>query len=275
MTFHYSFDFAQQVHYPADPQQPGPIYFKTPRKCHIFGVVAEALPAQVNYLADEGVSCGKGANVVISYLHHFLENYGVGEQHVHFHADNCSGQNKNNVMLQYLSWRVFSKLHKSVTLSFLPVGHTKFAPDWCFGLLKRTYRRSHVSSLQEISDVVKASTVQGINIPQLVGNESGEVFVEVFDWVNHLSKHYRRFPGVKSYQHFRVSEGNPGTMLYQEDSRSEEFAFDFARSTPPSTLPLVVPPAGIDATRRRYLFEQIREFCKEETMDLVCPAPED
>ena len=73
MTFHYSFDFAQQVHYPADPQQPGPIYFKTPRKCHIFGVVAEALPAQVNYLADEGVSCGKGANVVISYLHHFLE----------------------------------------------------------------------------------------------------------------------------------------------------------------------------------------------------------
>ena len=41
VEFHYSFDYAQQVHYPADPQQPGPIYFKTPRKCGIFGVMAE------------------------------------------------------------------------------------------------------------------------------------------------------------------------------------------------------------------------------------------
>ena len=102
VSFHYSFDFAQQVHYPSNPRQPGPIYFKTPRKCHLFGVVAEGLPMQVNYLADEGVSCGKGANVVISYIHHFLETYGIGEQHLLLNADNCSGQNKNNLMLQYL-----------------------------------------------------------------------------------------------------------------------------------------------------------------------------
>ena len=25
---HYCFDFAQQVHFPSDPLQPGPIYFK-------------------------------------------------------------------------------------------------------------------------------------------------------------------------------------------------------------------------------------------------------
>ena len=27
-TVHYSFDFAQQVHYPDNPLQPGPMYFK-------------------------------------------------------------------------------------------------------------------------------------------------------------------------------------------------------------------------------------------------------
>ena len=27
----YSFDHAQQVHYPSNPQQPGPLFFKTPR----------------------------------------------------------------------------------------------------------------------------------------------------------------------------------------------------------------------------------------------------
>ena len=38
--------YTQQVHYPCDPQQPGPIYFLTPRKCAIFGVGCEAIPRQ-------------------------------------------------------------------------------------------------------------------------------------------------------------------------------------------------------------------------------------
>ena len=164
VSFHYSFDFAQQVHYPSNPHQPGPIYFKTPRKCQIFGVVAEGLRKQVNYLVDESVCCGKGSNVVVSYIHHFLENYGVGEQHLQLNADSCTGQNKNNLMLQYLSWRVFSRLHTLVSLSFLMGGHTKFAPDWCFDLLKKRFRRTHVSSLQEVANVVTASTEQHINI---------------------------------------------------------------------------------------------------------------
>ena len=46
---HYSFDFAQQVHLPSDPLQPGPIYFLTPRKCVLFGVCCEAIPLQVRY----------------------------------------------------------------------------------------------------------------------------------------------------------------------------------------------------------------------------------
>ena len=75
---HYSFDFAQQIHYPSNPLQPGPIFFKTPRKCGIFGVCCEALSSQVNYLIDESVQAGKGSNCVVSLLHHFLENYGLG-----------------------------------------------------------------------------------------------------------------------------------------------------------------------------------------------------
>ena len=38
---HYSFDYAQQVHYPHYAQQVGPLFFKTPRKCQCFGVCAE------------------------------------------------------------------------------------------------------------------------------------------------------------------------------------------------------------------------------------------
>ena len=95
LTMHYSFDFAQQVHYPCDPLQPGPIYFLTPRRCGIFGVCFEGLPQQVNYLIDEGMATSKGSDAVISYLHHFFSTYGLGEEDLQLHCDNCSGQNKN------------------------------------------------------------------------------------------------------------------------------------------------------------------------------------
>jgi hypothetical protein len=37
---HYSWDYAQ-VHFPQHAHQVGPIYFKTPRKCSVFGVCSE------------------------------------------------------------------------------------------------------------------------------------------------------------------------------------------------------------------------------------------
>ena len=60
-------------------------------------------------------------------LHHFLATHNFGEAHLHLHADNCSGQNKNRHVMQYLAWRVLSGLNKSITLSFLIVGHQVFA----------------------------------------------------------------------------------------------------------------------------------------------------
>ena len=59
ITVHYSFDFAQGIHYPSDLLQPGPIYFLTPRKCSVFGVHCEALSLQVNFLIDEAVIVAK------------------------------------------------------------------------------------------------------------------------------------------------------------------------------------------------------------------------
>lgn len=100
ITIHYSFDFAQQVHYPTNPQQPSPVYFLTPRKCAIFGVCCEAIPRQVNFLVDEAVDTGKGANTVVSMLHYFFAHHGLSESNLHLHADNCVGQNKNNTVIQ-------------------------------------------------------------------------------------------------------------------------------------------------------------------------------
>ncbi|KAK3747158.1 hypothetical protein RRG08_035704 [Elysia crispata] len=174
---HYSFDFAQQVHYPSNPLQPGSIFFKTPRKCGLFGVACEALPCQVNFLLEECVSTGKGVNCVVSLLHFFFENYGLGEEHVQLHADNCSGQNKNNCM-----WRVLTGRHMSIKLSFLLTGHTKFSCDWLFGLVKRRFKVTKVDCLEDIARVVNESAT--CNVAQLCGTEQGDVLVPMYDWAS-------------------------------------------------------------------------------------------
>ena len=195
------------MHYPSDPQQPGPWYFLTPRKCAIFGVCCEAIPRQiggitsvlplqstciiihyllqVNYLIDEAVNTGKGANNIISMLHHFLETHNFGEANLHFHYDNCSGQNKNRFVMQYLAWRVMVGLNKKITVSFLIVGHTKFSPDWCFGLFKQAYRRTKIGCLDDIAKVVESSAV--VNHAQLVGTQDGQVIVPTYDWAEHFN----------------------------------------------------------------------------------------
>lgn len=136
-SIHYSFDFAQQIHTPHDSQQPGPIYFLCPYKVGIFGIMNDTVKVQHNFLIPESVQVSKGANAIVSYIHFYFTNHGIGEKNMHLHADNCVAQNKNNIVMGYLAWRILNNLNESITLSFLPVGHTKFSCDLAFGVFKK------------------------------------------------------------------------------------------------------------------------------------------
>jgi len=221
-TCHYSFDFAQQVHLPHDPLQPGPMYFLCPRKVGIFGICCEAVPSQVNYLIDEAHCTSKGSAAVISYLHHFFNNYGLGEEEVDLHCDNCCGQNKNNYVLAYLMWRVLTKQHLRIRLHFLLPGHTKFAPDWCFGLLKQKFWRTEVSTLSELQECIQQSTVNGLNQVQLVGPENGPADVPLIDWHTFLTPCFKALPRIKGYHHFSFLSDHPGQVHFRELWQSEE-----------------------------------------------------
>ena len=70
---------------------------------------------QVNYLIDEACDTGKGTNTIVSLLHHFFQEHGLGMMDVHLHVDNCVGQNKC----------VLVRLNRSVILSFLVIRHTQ------------------------------------------------------------------------------------------------------------------------------------------------------
>lgn len=142
---HYTFDFAQSASIPYHARQPGPVYFKTARKVHLFGVCNQGIPKQVNYLVDESQTMGQngklahGPNSVTSMLHHFFAKHGLREKGCVLHADNCAGQ-KNRSLLGYLAWRCMTGFHEEIQLSFMVVGHTRCLVDGCFGLIKQKYR---------------------------------------------------------------------------------------------------------------------------------------
>lgn len=275
ITVHYSFDFAQQVHIPSNPLQPKPIYFLTPRKAALFGICCEAIPRQVNFVIDEASDIGKGANAVVSMLDYFFNHHGLGETNVILHADNCTGQNKNNTMMQYLMWRVLTGLHHSITISFMIVGHTKFAPDGCFGLLKRSFWKTYVSSLADLENVICSSSV--VNECQLVGSQSGEPIIPMREWATFLNSNFRRLVGIKKYQHFHFRKSSSGVVKLKHHSEANVVDYRLVRDQDwkpkAAELPELIHPTGLSLERQQYLYDKIREFCREDTRDEVCPKP--
>ena len=64
----------------------------------------------------------------------------------------------------------------------------KFSPDACLGLIKRKFRQTDVSSLDDLARVVKESLA--CNICQLVGAQNCSTIVPSRDWAGFLSSHF-------------------------------------------------------------------------------------
>ncbi|ETR66776.1 MAG: chaperonin [Candidatus Magnetoglobus multicellularis str. Araruama] len=233
---HYSWDFAQQMHYPYEDHQVGPIYFKTPRVAQLFGVCCEALPRQINYLIDEADIPGKGADTVISILHHFFACYGLGERNLLLTADNCKGQNKNNAVLHYMLYRTIAGLHDKIDWSFMLVGHTKFSPDAYFGLLKKKYRRSRIYTYRQLVDVINTSTVKGCNVCHPYRKNDGNASFRYREWIKWLSKYFRKLPGISNYHHFSMDSSNPGVVIAKRYVDSKQEIFELLKKIPTTQI---------------------------------------
>ena len=227
----------------------------------------------MNYLIDEACNTGKGSNTIISFLHHFLAT----QASVHFHADNCCGQNKNKFLMYYFMWRILTGLHQEIKISFLPVGHTKFSPDWCFGLMKQQYRKTNIGCLDDIVAAVNISATP--NVAQLVGSQNGETIVPTYNWSDFFDQYAIKtaLKGIKQLQHFHFSHRFPGQVKVANEvdgiERTITLLKDPSWTPTPEGLPDVIVPPGLSLERQWYLHDKIREFCLDYCKDLVCPRP--
>jgi hypothetical protein len=280
IVMHYSWDFAQQLQYPFEDQQTGPIYFKIPRRAQLFGVCCEGIPRQVNYLIDEADFIEKNANTVISLLDHFFSHHGLGEKVAYLTADNCVGQNKNNAMLQYLTYRVLAGLHTRIELSFLIVGHTKFSPDGYFGLIKHRYRRSKVYTYKQLGEVIETSSKNGHNVCQPYRNRlTNKPEIVYRDWVSWLAQYFKPIPNITNYQHFQLDADGGLKVKETVDGKDENItilkkAFAGDKQKLFTGFPEELAPQGLSIERQWYLYDQIRMHIPDiRDQDATCPKP--
>ena len=163
-------------------------------------------------------------------------------------------------------------LNDNITVSFLIIRHTKFAPDWCFGLLKRAFRRTKVGCFDDIVQVVESAEV---NDAQLVGAQDGTVIVPTYNWADYFDPFFKQaaFKGIKLMHHMRFSKTHHGKVLVKNSVDSQEREISLLRdptwSPDKKELPPIIPPPGLSLERRKCLFEKIQDFCLAPRM----PSP--
>lgn len=169
-------------------------------------------------------------------------------------------------------------LHKEIKLSFLLVGHTKFAPDWCFGLFKQLFKKTSVGSIDDIAEVAKQSAT--VNYAQLIGEHDGTINVPMYNWSGFFEPFtiQTALKGISKMHHFRFTADQLGVVFvknYSDDAEERQINLLKLVTWKPDLqdLPPQIIPPGLTLERQWYLYQKIREFCPDDVKDIVCPEP--
>lgn len=137
------FDFEEKVVLPFFGHQLGQLYFVTGLKFDVFGVSNCTLNTNMIYGLPDGHWPGrKTANEVASMSQHALsanrryDYICASARHLYLRTCDCKGQNKNQLILVYFTWRVLMRMRDSITLLLLIVGLIKNCLDGPFGAVK-------------------------------------------------------------------------------------------------------------------------------------------
>ncbi|CAG8622102.1 6135_t:CDS:2, partial [Ambispora leptoticha] len=218
------------------------LYYLSARKVHLFGVQDEAVREQINYVLDENELLGKGPNGTLSLVFDGIKQLNRGEKHLKVTCDNAGGQNKNNATIWFYLYLVIVGYYESIELNFMIPGHTKFKCDGSFGLIKRLYRKTTVDCVDHVVEVVKRSSIAGLNKARRYnGDEAQEVADGPF----------------QEFKLLKISKSEASRVIEKIKALS---------------FPVLEPPP-MKYERQEYFYQHIRPFVKDLFKDVTCPKP--
>lgn len=136
-----AFDYQQNMPLPHVPA--GDVFYKRQLWVYNFCIFSGRTGKSYFYMYNEVVA-KKGKNEVISFINHFFNNYlDRGVDTVYIFSDNCSAQNKNHCLVQYLYTVAKKKEYGISTIihRYPEPGHSFLPCDRNFGLIEKQKRR--------------------------------------------------------------------------------------------------------------------------------------
>ena len=271
---HISMDYGQAVGVPHTADQLGGTFYLHMRNFHLFTACSVLENNQIFYTYDER-EAGKGSNEVISFLHNFLASREIKTPDIRIHADNCTGQNKNNYVIWYLIWLTVTGRVKHIELKFMIKGHTHFIADSGIGHAKREFRKSDVFCLKHWAKIIDRSAVT--NKARIVdGND-------VYDWKKGLTPYFKSLNGISKFQHFAADYNEPGCIWtkygFDDDVWKKTNLLKTNKKTGAKKFKNLtgylssVGFKGGKPEKEKSLFENLRQYVKEDWKDEICPDP--
>nr|CAD7265023.1 unnamed protein product [Timema shepardi] len=188
------------------------VYFKRQLSFYVFNIHVLATGLSIMYTYDQTVA-RKGANDVVSMLHHFINTFLDFEvEELNIFCDSASGQNKNFTMFRYLHYMtVTSKRFQKITVTFPIRGHSFMEPDKNMGLIpKKVIAETPDGWRRVIRDArTKPSHFEVIACEQTMFKS----------WGDFLTPHYKKkLPtATRPIRQMKVSQDKPHFLSHREN----------------------------------------------------------
>ena len=112
-----------------------------------------------------------------------------------------------------------------------------------------------------------------VQIPQLMGNEKGNVFVPTYDSQQFFKGCGRPLQGIKNLQHFSLTAEQPGVYVGSVKQGGPAETKVILTLNPSASFPTEIAPPGLSRERRNCLFHNIRQYVKPGLEDIMCHKP--
>ena len=100
------------------------------------------------------------------------------------------------------------------------------------------------------------------------------MFVPMYDWQAFLVPFSKAMKGIKQYHHFSFSHQAQGVVMATSHAEGPTHKLPVSvgdAGAVPHAPPTPVQSPGLSAYRQWYLFYSNRDFCTDDTKDIMCP----